>query len=384
MLNINLKEVFSSPGEREAMARQKEQEEIAHSDYGDPARELKEMFEVSQKAKLAFQAITLVSTAALLYRVLISHSVDILGETVGSVVCGFIVILAAYFIEKMIEYSHKPFWKKIFTQGQFSVIMFFIAAVFTSTVIFFAYKGTQVMAEDSFVEAQTESVVSMQLSTNERLAEINKEVAKIQNCEIKGYCWRTNLTKEGRARLSELSAEKRDLSASLLAATNATTASNMEKVENSKNKLSKYQKYLSIVAMGAEVLKICIFIFWGHRDGEITEWRRTKGLIGGSPVYEIEDFEDEDEYEAEPTQPHPSPIRNRDVGYKTDAKVQDYQKLYDNAIQYRDVFTTRTRNNHNFQNPRRSWEENEKKLKLACIELGLNYSYQTMPVSSNG
>lgn len=382
-MEINVKKIkfLATPEER---ARRDERQHALDAQYGNPIHELQGMYSATRWGKWAFQAITLISTAAFIFRVSFSHAAEFLGHTLATAICGTISVLAAYSVERMLEGNQVPFWKKLFVTKRFDVVLFLLAFFFSAIVIGGAYSGMMVVADNGNAPTLTETT-SLHGSMQKSLDAKDNEIRKIQSCQIKGgYCWKGNLTEKGHARIAALQAEKEALLASMQSTNAVTSSVNTSKVETHQEKTAKAQHYLGMLALGSEAIKFIIFIFWGYRSLEISRFQR-KGTYMTEDEDDDEIIEDEtyDMYQEEEVGNSLPPTAGG--ANQIDPVYQANLKEHTSAMNYRRVLATRFSEHkrigkHDIETLKGQWNRNEDR--IARISAQLKQAYIRLPFPS--
>lgn len=371
--------LLSTPEER---ARKEAQENHLDAQYGNPVRELQTMYNATRTGKWAFQAITLLSTAAFIFRVTFSHAAEILGIVAATAICGTVAVFASWAVEKMLEGNHVPFWRKLFITKRVDVVLLFLAIFFSAIVVGGAYSGMQVIGEGQGSAPVIESTTTLAEKTQESYDKKDAEIRKIQSCQLKGgYCWKGNLTEKGHARIAALEAEKSALLETMKSTNAITSEKNAIVTGQHLSKIERAQGYLGMLALGSEFIKFIIFIFWGYRSLELARWQRKSNISPTLPEPE-EDIEDEtyDTHDLGNSYPPSAGGANQ----TTDPMMGAHAETYRKGIGFRRVLETRFREHyasgrHNLDALRSQWASNERRTQKAAEELGQEHIMLSYP-----
>jgi hypothetical protein len=250
MTSFNLKniKIFSTTEEKES---QELEQMHRDADFSNPHSELAMMHNATKWGVNFFAAVTLLSTAALIYRVTYPHMVELLGTSIATISMLCLAFGCAFAIEKMLRGNWEPFFKKAFIKGEIDVVLGSLGVVFTSIILYGALTGMEIISEEGKKDPQIESI-SASASAISATIEANKsEIATLSAGKGKGvYAW------QGKPN-------------SMTSLSKTTEAANAAKIETFTTKQAKAVKYLSILAIGAEILKMIIFIFWGYRSMQL-------------------------------------------------------------------------------------------------------------------
>ena len=258
MTNLNLKDIklFSSTEEKKAAeARQMQYD----ADFSDPHKELSTMHDATKWGIYFFSAVTLLSTAALLYRVTYPHMAELVGTsaaTVSMLVLAFGVALA---IEIMLRGNWEPFFKKLFIKAELDIVLLGLGVVFTGIILYGAITGMEIISEVGKTDPQLESVTSSTASTNTTIEKNKKEIELLMAGKGKGvYAWQGKPTPHAKKRVAELESQNTAALNALTALSTTTEKMNAAKIETFTDKQAKAVHYLSLLAIGAEILKLIV------------------------------------------------------------------------------------------------------------------------------
>jgi cell division protein FtsB len=271
-MDLNLKDIrfFSSEDEK----RQIEENQLSKdSDFGNPHSELAMMHNATKWGIYFFASITLLSTAALIYRVTFPHLAEITGTAVATVAVLFMAFGAAIAIEVMLRGNWEPFMKKLFVTSKLDVVLGGLSVLFTGIILYGAITGMEVIADTDKNQPQLESVAKSGESTNAMIASNKQEIDLLRNGKGKGvYAWKGKPTPQANKRIAELEAQNTQALTALGALSKTTEATNAAKITTFNDKAAKAVHYLSMLAIGAEILKIIIFVFWGYRSWQLNQF----------------------------------------------------------------------------------------------------------------
>lgn len=381
MTNLRLKDIklFSSEEEKKAA----EARQIQHdADFVDPHKELATMHDATKWGIYFFSAVTLLSTAALLYRVTFPHMAELVGTsaaTISMLVLSFGVALA---IEIMLRGNWEPFCKKLFVKGELDLVLGSLGVVFTGIILYGAITGMEIISDAGKTDPQLESVTASAASTNSTIEANKNEIALLMAGKGKGvYAWQGKPTPHAKKRVAELEAQNTAALNALTALSSTTEKMNAAKIETFSDKQAKAVHYLSLLAIGAEILKLIVFVFWGYRSMQLNAFTPKPSTPANptTPLPQPEKPKNNIDPDIEAVQrirkTFPVPISTpQSSGAKTDnAAVDAYKK----GLNHRAVLTTRFKDyrvaKKDTTNLEEQWEINEDRIWEACKELGLEY-----------
>jgi hypothetical protein len=382
-MNIDLKNIkfFSTEEERE----KREMQQISQdADYANPHSELAMMHNATQWGIYFFACITLLSTSALIYRVTYPHLAELVPANVAAISMLFVSFGASFAIEKMLRGNWEPFFKKLFVKGELDIVLLGLGAVFTAIILYGAITGMEIISEVGKSDPQIESITASAASINATIETNKKDIALLAAGKGKGiYTWQDKPTPHARKRIQELEAQNTAAFNSLSSLSKTTEAANAAKIETFTTKQAKAVHYLSILAIGAEILKFIIFIFWGYRSMQLNAFvPKPSKPAQEKPIPEKPKYEDKDQEDLAQIRKKYSPPMSPTPSTSKKQSDDPAATAYKNALNYRGVLVSRFREIHSaggskmadkLTNLETLWNDNEDRLMEACDVLGLGY-----------
>jgi cell division protein FtsB len=393
-MDFNVKNIKLFATEEERRAIEQKQLEL-DSDFGNPENELAVMYRGTKWGIHFFAAITLLSTMALIYRVTCPHLIELIGVILANIISLGIAFGAALAVEVMLRGNWEPFCKKIFVTGRLDVVLGGMGILFTGIILYGAITGMEIIAETNQVQPEIESVAKSSESINSTINANKKEIEELRNGKGKGiYAWKGKPTPQANKRIKELESQNTQALGAITSLSTATEKANATKVELFSDKAKKAVHYLSILALGAEIIKLIIFIFWGYRSMQLKSYRTGGVQENEKTVEQPKKIEKTAEFAAptpapiavekpvkNETPPPPSGGAGMGNGKATsNSDVAEHRK----AMNYRSTLKTRfkkcyTEDAFDLDALIEQWETNEMRIERICGKMNMPYTYCEVP-----
>lgn len=269
MTSFNLKNVklFSTEQEKEDMEKKQHEKD---SSFGDPKSELAVMHNASRWGIHFIACVTLLSTMAFIYRVTFPHVTDLIGETAAAISMLTLSFGIALAIEIMLRGNWEPFFKKLFVKAEVDMVLLFLGILFTGVVVAGAFTGMEIISDEGAKAPEIESISASSASMSSMIETNKAEIATLNAGKGKGvYAYQGKPTPHAKNRVKELEAQNTAAFNSITSLSNTTEKANAAKIETFTAKQAKAVRFLSRLAIGCEILKFVIFIFWGYRSYEL-------------------------------------------------------------------------------------------------------------------
>lgn len=380
MTSFNLKNIklFSTEQEK-AELEQKEHDK--DSDFGNPKSELATMYNASRWGIHFIACVTLLSTMAFVYRVTFPHVTELIGETAAAISMLVLAFGLALAIEIMLRGNWEPFFKKLFVKAEVDLVLLFLGALFTTVVIAGALTGMEIISDEGAKAPEIESISATSASMS-GIIETNKaEIATLSAGKGKGvYAWQGKPTPHAKNRIKELETQNTAAFSSITSLSTTTEKANAAKIETFTAKQAKAVRFLSRLAIGCEILKFVIFIFWGYRSYELKNYdpkptTPQKPVATPIPVAPVKSI----------ATPLPvvtaAPVVSPISGAKSDnAAKQVWRVKTNNRGPYKDKFKQHfLYGKFDYDKLVKYWQDNEDALFEACMEMGFEYTEMPAP-----
>lgn len=398
IMDFNVKNIKLFATEEERKAIEQKQLEL-DSDFGNPENELAVMYRGTKWGIHFFAAITLLSTMALIYRVTCPHLIELIGVILANIISLGIAFGAALAVEVMLRGNWEPFCKKIFVTGRLDIVLGGMGILFTGIILYGAITGMEIIAETNQGQPEIESVAKSSESINSTISANKKEIEELRNGKGKGvYSWNHKPTPQANKRIKELEAQNTQALGAITSLSTATEKANATKIELFSNKAKKAVHYLSILALGAEIIKLIIFIFWGYRSMQLKSYRTggvqeeekqveqpqkvAKPVENPAPIVNEKPIETERPVQ-KVTPPPPPPSGGAGMGNEKatfdEKDIAEHRKGLNHRATLKSRFKAYYEEDKDIDSLCEQWAWNENRIERACAKLGVKFTYLEIP-----